>query len=240
MIREALKILEAGEAAGKLEIIKTPLPKAKEFAEKAMRESDRDLEKELPDFDVNYEKAKKLANLGKTQRKDMPVIEIADVQAMQKKLTSGSIDISAPYSDDTKKNNNNPFPEGLDGKRAERWMKDGLKLYDGDAKDDIVKSKMEMVEVGKIKPIQKQVYFDKALVATAEFGSKGTRKFLENDSILILSSDGYLADGHHRLLSAMIIDPKMKVKCIVIDLPMKVMLKLLLSYSDAIGNKRNL
>ena len=63
--------------------------------------------------------------------------------------------------------------------------------------------------------------------------------YLQNDSILILSADLYLLDGHHRLLSAMLIDPKMKLKALIIDLPIKKLLPLTIAYGDSIGNKRN-
>jgi len=240
MIREAIQnILEAGEAAGKLEIVKTDVKKARAFAEQAMKDSDRDLDKELPGFDANYEKAKKLANLGKTQRKDMPVIEIEDVQAMQKKLAQGAIDVAKPYSDDTKNNNNDPYPSGLSGKEAEAWMKDGLKPFDGDAKDDIVKAKMGKKSMGELKPIQKQIYFDKSLAATAEFGAKGTTAFLTTNSIMVVSADNYIIDGHHRWLSGNLIDSKMKVPALIIDLPIEDLLPLSLAYGDALGNERN-
>ncbi len=238
MIREALKILEAGEAAGSMEIVKTDVKKAREFAEKSMKDSGRDLDKELPNFDKNYEKAKKLANLGKTVRKDMPVIEIDDVRDMQAKLAKGAIDVEKPYADDTKKKND-PFPEGLSGKEAEAWMKDGLKPFDGDAGDDIVKAKMGKKEIGDLKPIQKQIYFDKSLSATADFGAEGTRKFLTTSSIMVVSADNYIIDGHHRWLSGNLIDSKMKVPALIIDLPIDKLLPLSLAYGDALGNERN-
>ena len=240
MIREALNnINEAGEAAGKLEIVKTDVNKAREYAEKAMKSSDRELDTELPGFDANYTKAKKLANLGKTQRKDMPVIEIDDVRDMQKKLAKGAIDVSAPYSDDTKDNNNDPFPAGLNGDEAKRWMKDGLKPFDGDDKDDIVKAKMGKKMIGDLKPIQKQIYFDKSLSATAEFGAEGTRKFLTSSSIMVVSADNYIIDGHHRWLSGNLIDATMKVPALIIDLPIDKLLPLSLAYGDALDNERN-
>ncbi|MCK5537605.1 MAG: hypothetical protein KAI79_12315 [Bacteroidales bacterium] len=240
MIREALKILEAGEAAGKLELVKTPLATAKTYGEEEFKDNNKDMSKELPDFDVNYEKVKSEAKLGKTQRKDMPVIEIDDVRGMQKKLKAGAIDIKAPHpKDDKLKLANNPFPAGLKGKDAELWLKDGLKPFDGEVKDDIVNVKMGKVAMGDLKPIQKQIYFDKAIQATAGFGAKGTEKFLTTDSIMIVSSDNYIIDGHHRWLSGNLINPKMKSPALIIDLPIDKLLPLAIAYGDAIGNKRN-
>ena len=180
-------------------------------------------------------KVQKGANLGSTLRKDMPVIEIDDVKKMQKQLQKGAIDINSPHPKDQK----DAFPQGLKGKEAEQWQKDGLKPFDGDAKDDIVNVKMDKKEIGTLKPIQKQIYFDKSIGATAEFGAEGTKSFLTKNSIMVVSADNFIIDGHHRWLSGNLIDPKMKVPALVIDLPIDTLLPLSLSYGDSIGNDRN-
>ena len=233
--------VEGGEAPGKLEILKTDLNKAREFARKVFIENEKELSIEIPNFDKNYEVSKKAASGGSTLRKDMPVIDTKDIKMFQKRLSEGYIDVNAPFTDDELKLKDNPFPEGLTGKQAKQWLQDGLKQNDKykDNSDDKVNVVMKSTPVGELKPIQKQIYFDKSISATAEFGAKGTTDFLKNNSIFIASADNYIIDGHHRFLSGSLIDPKMKVQVLTIDLPIKTLLPLSLAYGDAIGNKRN-
>ena len=91
-----------------------------------------------------------------------------------------------------------------------------------------------------LKPIQKQIYFDKSFKNISDYDFKDTMKFLKSDkNIFIISSDNAIIDGHHRFLTAMLIAPNITVNTIAIDLPIKQLLPLTLSYTDAIGNQRN-
>ena len=113
-------------------------------------------------------------------------------------------------------------------------------MRDGDNKDDIVKVALKSVAVGNLKPIQSQIYFDKSIRNVAQFGAKGTRDFsASKNNFYVVSSDNRIIDGHHRFLSAVLVDPKMKVTALEIDLPISKLLPLTLSYTDAIGNIRN-
>lgn len=235
--KELLKEATGGEEAGKLEIVKTDIKEARSFAEEVFSKNGFSLDEEIPNFDKNYMYAKNLAKLGTTKRHDMPVIDTADVKDLQHRLQNGYIDIKEPVSHD--KISDEPFPEGLHDRDAKLWLQNGLKVHDGDKEDDVVKVKLKSISVGDLKPIQKQIYFDKSITSTAEFGSKGTSDFLQNKSIFIASEDNYIIDGHHRFLSGVLIDPKMKVKVLSIDLPINVLLPLSLSYGDSVGNKRN-
>ena len=231
-------LIEAGQAPGKMELVKTPLEKARDYAEKVMKENTRNLDNEIPNFDKNYENTQKITKrYGKTKRKDMPVIEDFQVKQFQRRLKAGTLDIDKPFSNE--KLEKNPFPEGLTGKEAEFFVKAGIKLYDGDKDDDKVKTSIKQIRVGDLIPIQQQIYFDKSMKSTAEFGVKGTTDFLKN-SPFIASSDLAIIDGHHRWLSGNLIDPNMKVPVLVIDLPINKLLPLSKAYGDAIGNKRNL
>ena len=230
-------LTEAGQDAGKLELVKTGVEEAYEFGKEAFETQGYNMDEEIPDFEENYKIAKSAASGGTTKRKDMPVIDDNDVKQLQDRLKSGSIDVSKPFSKDAKKN---PFPSGLSGEQAQKWLEDGLKKNDGDADDDKVSVKLKRIAAKKLKPIQQQIYFDKSIQGCAQFGRKGTTDFLMNNSTFIVSSDNRIIDGHHRYLSALLIDPDMKVECLVIDLPISVLLPMTLSYSDAIGNRRNL
>lgn len=228
-------IFEGGQESGKMELLKTDVETAYTYANKLFKGK---LDEEIPDFRENYEKARAKASLGKTQRKDMPVIDEKDVKLFQARLENGEIDVNAPYTEELK---GNPFPEGLTGKRAKQWLEDGLPIHDkAHRDDDKVKVTNTKIKVGDLKPIQKQIYFDKSIEGTAEFGVEGTKKFLAGDgSTFIVSADNFIIDGHHRMLSGMLIDPNMKVNCLVIDLPIKSLLPMSLAYGDAVGNKRN-
>ena len=233
------QLLEAGgKAAGKLELLNTNLLKARSYAEKLFSKNDKELDKELPNFDKNYVLAQKSAKLGFAQRKDMPVIDLKDVRLLQTRLAKGAIDMSPPYA----KNDipDNPFPQGLDVKKGKHWVTHGMAMFDGDAKDDIVSAKFGQESVGNLKPIQAQIYFDKAIAKMADVGAEDSKAFqTKKENIYIVSSDNRIIDGHHRFLTSTLIDPRLKVNVLKIDMPIKKLLKLTLAYTDAIGNVRN-
>lgn len=224
---------QGGQKAGKLEVDKTPLDKAREFAMKG----GFDLDKEIPNFDENYKKAQSITKIGKTKRKDMPVITDDDVKKFQARLEKGTLDINKPFADDpvVKKN---PFPEGLSGMSAKKWLELGLK--DGSKEDDKIDVRIAKVAVKDLKPIQRQIYFDKSMGAIKEFGVKSSMDFVKNKSFFVVSDDNYIIDGHHRFLSALLLEPTAKVNALKIDLPIKKLLPMATAYGDAIGNKRNL
>ncbi len=168
----------------------------------------------------------------------MPVVQYYQLKEMQERLKNGYIDIDKPLSPETKKRKN-PFPEGLTGKEAEQFLEAGLKKHDGDADDDKVKVSIKKVRVSDLIPLQQQIYFDKSMDSTAKFGREGTIDFLKS-SYFLVSSDLKLLDGHHRMLSAYLIDPDMKVPALVIDMPINKLLPMSKAYGSALGNKPNL
>lgn len=226
--------LKGGAAAGKLEIHRTTTQQAVAYA---MAELGEDKYNEIPNFPANYTYAKSQASRGWTKRKDMPVITSRDVHEFQNALQQGFLDLKKPFAPGT--NPRNPFPTGLSGKKAEQWLQNGLAKNDGDAADDRVKVSNKRIAVGDLKPIQSQIYVDKAVAALARGTLESTKNFLSTQTLYITSSDNYIIDGHHRYLAGMLLDPKMKVQTISIDLPIKTLLPLALAYGDAIGNKRN-
>ena len=91
--------LEAdGEESGKLELVTTPVNKAREFADEILG----DVDESIPDFDKNYKIAQKNASKGWTKRKDMPVIRSKDVNELQRKLKAGELDVKNPHTSDNK------------------------------------------------------------------------------------------------------------------------------------------
>lgn len=100
----------------------------------------------------------------------------------------------------------------------------------------VTKGKMK---VRNMKPLQYQIYVDKAMKWTAKNGPKENRRFLENDTKFILSNDNYIMEGHHRFLQALLFDPDLRANYIMIDMDHDNLLKFLLTYTDKIGNIRN-
>jgi hypothetical protein len=94
------------------------------------------------------------------------------------------------------------------------------------------------VEAGRLIPIQKQIYFDKSIDKTAEYGVRDTLKFLK--SLHIFTDDAYqILDGNHRWLSAMLIDPYTELLLYKIKMPLDKVLPFMLKFSDDNGRVRN-
>ena len=230
-------LFESGQTAGKMELVKTKAQAAYDYAKKRFEKFGRDIDSELPNFMDHYRVAKQKAGQGKTVRKEMPVINDHQVKEFQTRLTKGYVDVTSPFGDIT--NPKDPFPEGLSGESARKFLEAGLKIHDGSEKDDKVKVSSGKVAVKKLKPIQKQIYFDKSIENLAQFGVKDSRKFHTDQTFYIISKDLYIIDGHHRFMSAILMDPNLKVNVVIIDLPISKLLPVSKAYGDAIGNKRN-
>jgi ParB-like chromosome segregation protein Spo0J len=226
-----------GQKAGKMELHNTSVEKAIPYAEKVFENEGAELSEQIPNFKANYKLAKKIVDKGHTLRKDMPVINDEDVRRFQARLAKGFLDVEKPLGDAT--DVKNPFPTGLKGASAKTFIEAGLKRHDKDSEDDKVKLKQGKVPLTKLKPIQKQIYIDKSIPLIAEYGASVSATFIKSQTFFIVSADNYIIDGHHRFLQAMLIDPKMSVNALIIDLPISKLLPLSLAYGDAIGNKRN-
>lgn len=223
---------KAGKPAGKMELVKIDLDTAREYVMGAMG----DTFSAIKDFKSNFLQAKNLASLGWAKRRDMPRITSNDISDLKNRLQQGFIDVKEPFAKGTGKN---LFPERLAGDAAKQWLQNGLPANDGDSADDRIKADFRHVRVGDLKPIQKQIYFDKAVEILAKGNIAATKNFLQTQTIYVISSDNYIIDGHHRFAAGVLLDPTMKVQAISIDLPIKKLLPLALAYGDAVGNKRN-
>lgn len=226
---------KGGQQPGKLEMDRITLDTARAYAEAMFQSHDRSLDDQLPEFDQNFLLAQNKTKIGRTRRRDMPVINDNQVRQFQNRLKNGRIDINKPLAPGT--NPRNPFPEGLSGEQANDFIKNGLR--DQNIQDDKIKVSSVKMPVKDLKPIQLQIYFDKSIGATAQFGVPATRSFLQK-SLMIMSADNYIIDGHHRWLSSLLVDPGLRVSGIKIDLPIAQLLPVSLAYGDAIGNQRNL
>ena len=102
-----------------------------------------------------------------------------------------------------------------------------------------VKTSKGKMLITKMKPLQYQIYIDKALNGIIKNGVVKTRKFLTSGTMFILSNDDYIMEGHHRFLTGILFDPTMKVPFFKVDMNKDQLLKFLLSHTDKIGNTRN-
>ena len=232
-LKNLLQLLEAGgEKAGEIEIVETKASIAKRFLMNLIKDSDG-FDSFLESFEYNYDRARELASEGYAKRIDMPVIDIEQINGLQMKLEKGMLDAVDGETNVFHK----AFPNGLSGAQAEEWLVQGL--HDGYETDDIISTSLEQLEAGSLTPIQEQIYFDKAVKKLIEYGVDDTVEFLQNDSMIIVSKDGYILDGHHRWLTAMLIDHTLEIQAMVIGVEKDKLIKLLNAFSDAIGNERN-
>lgn len=227
-------IAEAGGQSGwKVEVSNTSLEDARIIVKKELVKKDRSIEEELPDFDNNYKdlKAAIKKSFG-TKRKDMPVISSDQIDEFKAKLNSGELDIFKPFT----KGKAIDAEHIKDLSNKNEYLTLGTK--DGEKRDDVVKAKFNKVSIGKLKPIQEQIFLDKVSIMLAKFGAVTDGSFLTTLPIII-SKEGYIIDGHHRFAYIMLSDPSIKIKVLQVPLGIKDLLKLSLAYGDAVGNQRN-
>lgn len=228
LLKEQTLLESGGEKAGKLELSDVTSKQAFDFFQNIA-----DDEITIINFEENFNIAKKIASKGSEKRKNMPVINLDQINTLQQHLEQGNLDVF-----DLKTNKyHKSFPEGLSGKQAEEWLAHGL--HDGSKVDDIIRVSRHKKMVCELIPTQNQIYVDKSIESIVEYGIFATKMFLTNQSLTIISNDGYILDGHHRWLSGMLLDQRLLVNVIEIDFDKKKLLKLLNAYSDAIGNTRN-
>ena len=173
----------------KMDVDKTPLKDAIEFAQKTLT----NLYDLIPKFDKNYKILQKEVILGKYKRNQMPVIRSDDYDKFQEYLTSKGI-----------------------------------------------KSKIVKITVEKLKPSQRQIYLAQIVANIHKNGLTNTLKWITSQSLFIVSKDNFIIDGHHRFASAILINPKTKVRGLIVDLPQAELLKIALHFSDKVAkNTRN-
>jgi len=212
----------SGKKAGKYELVKTSYEDAQRIADSYGVPS-------LTKDDYLY--AQKLfSSHGKTQRNDMPVIRRKNILLFQQRLQKGYIDINKPYAPDT--NPKNPFPNGISKEQAKGFLINGLR--DGDENDDKINVKLYNVNSKSLKPIQKQVYLSEVFDLYRNAG----KSYLQ-DAFFLTTNDNFIIDGHHRFVAILLFLPEIKIKALKIDMPLKTLIPMSLTYTTAIGNIRN-
>ena len=93
-------------------------------------------------------------------------------------------------------------------------------------------------EAGRLVPLQSQLYFDKSIDSTAKFGLDSTIKFLQSNHLFV-SDEFKILDGHHRWLTAMLLNPTLELNLFKITMPLDKLLPFMLKFSDDSGRLRN-
>lgn len=181
------------ESAGTLDLALISLGEARSYANTRFQANQsRGLYEVLPRFDSNFVVTQSHVKVGKTLRRDMPVLEETDTTGLKQM-----------------------FHEHYGHVRT-----------------------TELRDADHLRPIQKQIYFDKIIDPTSEHGIDGELLFITSKHIYV-SGDLYIIDGHHRWASAMIIDPKTRLLIYRFDRPIDDLLPEMLAYSDSLGRGRN-
>lgn len=225
---------KGGAKPGSFNIGTIDLSNARLYIEKEMQKNGKTLNDEIPSFDLNFLKLKSHMDKAFTQRKDMPVFDREDTKKLQAALTRGNLDINKPYAPET--DPNELFPKNLKGEEAADFLKRGLN--DGSRTDDIINVSVKKIKVDELIPIQEQIYLDKCVPRIAKNGIEERTEWIKN-TLFITSSDNYIIDGHHRYATAMLINPKLIIECVVIELPIRKLLDLTVAFTDALGKQRN-
>ena len=227
--RRIIRIANRVRMAYSLNVGAVPVNEARAYADDKFKASGKSLGEAIPDFDKNYalmqRKVKKALNV---PRIDMPVIEPSDMKEFSKRLAKGAVDVFAPYA-----KGKLHVPKNLSKKEGEKWVE--LGYADGKKSDDVVKGKWTRVPVGNLKPTQSQIWLENIVGPMLKFGLPGPGSPVLNTTVIV-SKDGYILDGHHRFGQAMLADPKLKIKALVVPLPIKLLLKIGRTYGLAIGN----
>jgi len=223
----------------------TSVADAVRYAERTYKSFGLSVEDDLPNLDSNTARLRSVMRYAlDIPRIDMPVIEPTDIKKFEKRLAGGHLDIFQPWAD-LSQAYGPEFAAAMHGDRFPGWadMKGGAKgkawvtlgLLDGDPGDDKVRAKIEMVEVGKLKPLQSEIWYDKLIASILGFGVPTPGSFILTNATIIVSKEGYILDGHHRFGQAMLASPKLKIKALKIDLDIDTLLKVGRSYGSALG-----
>ena len=111
------------------------------------------------------------------------------------------------------------------------------KLTNGDLLGYKVVAEIENVPVKDLRPLQSEIWLE---LLTDQIFRKGNPKKdpAYSETIIIISKEGYIIDGHHRYGALMLFDPNIKIKCLRVDLNIDELLKVGRSYGNKIGNEQ--
>lgn len=212
-----------------------PVDEAYDYAEAQCASEDKRIGDYFPNFKADYSSLqRKCESALDLPRIQMPVIEPEDMVDFKKTIEEGEIDVVRPYAGDESDLYPTDFV-GLD-ERSRAWLVNGL--MDGSLIDDKTDAVNTEIAVEDLKPSQSQIWLEKCVGMSLYFGPlKQDSNFL-HEAPIIVSSDGYILDGHHRFGAAMISNPDLRLSALKVDMPIDELVKMARSYGNAIGNEQ--
>lgn len=217
---------------GTINVLNTPVVKARQIAEDIFSKNGMVLDEIIPRFDANYvvmQNALGRDTLG-VPRIEMPVIMSGQIKGFMQALQRGDIDVKSPFAKGTMYT-----PLDLNKISGVEWL--SLGQADGNIKDDKIKAAMTKRSVGNLKPVQNEIWLDKILNNMIEFGIPTSSSMITKKSIIV-SSEGYITDGHHRWATILLANPKIKLSVLYVPLDIKTLLRVGRTYGNSIGNKQ--
>ena len=213
----------------------TPVDKAVAYAQEQCSADGKSMAEYFSDFKTNYLLLQEKCDLAlDLPRIEMPVIEPEQMDEFQESLSQGHIDVKEPVA---KAQSKSKYPTNLGfDLRGRQWLYRGTR--DGAIEDDILDTQMTEIAVADLKPSQSQIWLEKVVGMSLYFGPlKQSSEFL-HEAPIIVSSDGYILDGHHRFGAAMVSNPSLKLTALKVDMEIRELVKMARSYGNAIGNEQ--
>ena len=214
----------------------TPVDKAIAYAQEQCSADGKSMAEYFSDFKTNYLLLQDKCDLAlDLPRIEMPVIEPEQMDDFQESLSQGHIDVKEPVAKTPQSKSKYPTDLGFD-LRGRQWLYRGTR--DGAIEDDILDTQMTEIAVADLKPSQSQIWLEKVVGMSLYFGPlKQSSEFL-HEAPIIVSSDGYILDGHHRFGAAMVSNPSLKLTALKVDMEIRELVKMARSYGNAIGNEQ--
>jgi len=102
--------------------------------------------------------------------------------------------------------------------------------------DDVIGAQPRSWPANRLDPTQMDVYLSKSLGMA--MGTPDKKGIAGGNLKCIVSSDGYILDGHHRWAATLFSKPTASLHGIRVDLPIDQLVPVLRTAGDAFGNKR--
>lgn len=163
----------------------------------------------------------------------------------QFKLNEGKSSPQREYNDILKQMGVMNTDGKIDLQNMNKKIKDFLsiesnkKKFSQEIKENDINGEKIKIKAKKLNPGQTSIYLDQVIsriLSNPDFVNDVIKGKIKDRDILI-SEDNYVIDGHHRWCSAFILNPKCKIKCTRINLPIEIALPILNAILKESGSK---